>query len=439
MEELKLKGQIKKYIVFSLLFGGIIGVIFPFFTIIFMNYKEKSYMIPFTILCILAGIIVGIMSVVIAKFTLINSIKKLYRHFDIISKGDFTNRLIIPGDDEISELANRFNEFVDELEIIFRNIKVMSDVTNTSSSQLINDFKSLIGDELENRECIGTIYGLKEDAENVIYEVGKQKQILESASNDVTDALQIIDKTSGIAEFSKKLTVETNKKVELSKILIGNSLNSMNGIINAVKEIESSVKKMDESSKEINDITRSIDEITNQTNLLSLNASIEAARAGESGKGFAVVADEIRKLADNSNVSTKKIQEFAGIIMSDINGINETIGRCIVEVNEAISYIKTVQQDIMNLVQNVADSGEQVNSINTSIHEGSIIISKIIGVVLEVIDRNNIIVEHSNNQGCSLDKIQGKINGVFDISNDLLVSTGELDEMMKKFKLNHSG
>ncbi|MDR5862199.1 methyl-accepting chemotaxis protein [Halomonas campisalis] len=41
--------------------------------------------------------------------------------------------------------------------------------------------------------------------------------------------------------------------------------------------------------------------------LLSINAGIEAARAGEAGRGFAVVADNVRKLADDTNSSAKKI------------------------------------------------------------------------------------------------------------------------------------
>lgn len=124
----------------------------------------------------------------------------------------------------------------------------------------------------------------------------------------------------------KNISDITKISVEKMRDTIENTTELNNGLNEFALETMEQVKKTDQ-------IIKLIDNITQQTNILGLNASIEAARAGEHGKGFTVVAKEIQNLANNSQVSTKKIGEILNRIKEEMFGVSEKIEtlNCITE------------------------------------------------------------------------------------------------------------
>lgn len=104
-----------------------------------------------------------------------------------------------------------------------------------------------------------------------------------------------------------KISIDTKELSSKGLSMIGTLIEKSNKTKESTLEVDDLVQDMNQSTKQINLISQTIASITEQTNLLSLNASIESARAGEAGKGFAVVADEIRKLAEQSKVSTEEV------------------------------------------------------------------------------------------------------------------------------------
>lgn len=108
-------------------------------------------------------------------------------------------------------------------------------------------------------------------------------------------------------------------------------------------------EELAEKNKHTEEIIGFIKNIAAQTNLLGLNAAIEAARAGEHGRGFAVVAEEVRKLADQSQEATKRIQTTLKEMNQAVGALNQSV-----EVTGAISQEQAATtQELTSVLEGV--------------------------------------------------------------------------------------
>lgn len=187
---------------------------------------------------------------------------------------------------------------------------------NTSINKVLDAMKKA-ADHLS--DIVGKLRGNMESSNQSIQEIAASAANVESESKTFFREIQVVELEVDSIYTSIDETKQKNKEIVTSidqlKQLADSNKESLLYTVDDIMQVEATYHEtndmMDRLNGQIEEVKialNDIDNIANQTNLLALNAAIEAARAGEQGKGFAVVAEEVRKLADESAKSAKKIQ-----------------------------------------------------------------------------------------------------------------------------------
>lgn len=188
---------------------------------------------------------------------------------------------------------------------------------------------------------------------------------------DMTSQIQDrLETTSQLAGEAKETTDNLQVVVADGKKLADNLQEQSNLVDQNIARISDTVQMLVENVQKVSGITDSILNISSQTNLLALNASIEAARAGEAGKGFAVVADEIRKLAEETKISTEKITEIITQLTRVTNDTQAGIEESVEAINVQRGHVKDVNDSFTKvesgmyvLQKNVVHMSREVESV----------------------------------------------------------------------------
>ncbi len=358
---------------------------------------------------------IGLFSILAVAFIIAFVVNRVTRPIDglntaisSVTAGDFTKDLTAKGYDEIAQMTENMQIFIQSMKKVLSEIiesattiDMQADASNKVASELSDSAKR----QAENMEVLlrnlsDMTFSITSIAENAT-DLAQTVMGINEAGNTV---ISNMESTKDEAENGKSSMTDVNKSMQLVKDGIVVLVNSISNVGSATVKIE--------------EITDTIKNIADQTNLLALNASIEAARAGEAGRGFAVVADEIQKLAETSSDAANQISDL-------IKDVTELIDKTVKESH-------TNSERVTESAGLVDKASSQFNAIYQAIEQTNVLVHGIIADISSVSDVATNMAAITEEQSASAQEIEDNAVDIKELAESVCNNGESVNDQSEK-------
>ena len=300
--------------------------------------KSEIFGLLYSRLATVMGLLVlsGVLAMGLAFFFLRRIIGRVERAAGAaaqVASGDLTVQLQSDVSDESGKMLRAINDMVRSLDGLVRKVK-------SSSEQVVGlatDISAAAQRQKETNQAFDTSTS----------RIAASTQSIRATSREL---LQTVDEVS--AATGTTAQVARSGRAELDRME-----DTMRQLSSATQSISGKLTVIAERAHNIGAVVTTITKVADQTNLLSLNAAIEAEKAGEYGQGFSVVAREIRRLADQTAVSTLDIERLVSEMQASVaSGVTE-MTRFDEQVSAGVQEVMQVGVQLGTIIEGVGDLG----------------------------------------------------------------------------------
>ncbi|MFT7722272.1 MAG: methyl-accepting chemotaxis protein [Roseateles sp.] len=282
----------------------------------------------FGVVVLLAGAVMGVVTG--RAFAKLSAVRDALA--DVASgDGDLSKRLPAAGRDEVAQIAQSFNAFVEKMSGVLGGIRETSASVRTASDEI-----ALGNQELSSR------------TEHTASSLQRAAASLEELTATLSHSADAAGEASRMAAAAADGAAQGGRVVA--------------GVVTTMDEIR-------DASRRIADITSVIDGIAFQTNILALNAAVEAARAGEQGRGFAVVAGEVRTLAQRAGQAAREIKALVGTSEARVEAGATLVSQAGATMTDLVGSVQRVAARIQEITVAAAEQSAGLSQVNVAVNQ----------------------------------------------------------------------
>ena len=291
---------------------------------------------------------------------------------DVVSKaasGDLTGEVTVEGSDAIGRLGNGLKRMFDNLRGLLNNVQKAGIQVTTSATEIAASAKQ--------QEATGI-----EQAQTSVEILSTTKEI----SANTTQLLRTMEEATAVADYTTSATAEAQTNLRRMDL-------TMQNMVAATDSINAKLAALSEKASNINGVLITITKVADQTNILSLNAAIEAEKAGDAGRGFSVVATEIRRLADQTSVSTWDIDQMLKEMQSAVSASVMGMDKFSEEIRRSVGEVRQVTEQLSSVMDQVQKLAPQFDMVLQGMQSQAVGASQISDTMLQLNDATQQTVE----------------------------------------------
>lgn len=319
----------------------------------------------------------------------------------VVSKaaaGDLSGQVTITGQDAIGQLGQGLATMFDNLRSHLNNVQKAGIQVTTSATEIAASSRQ--------QEATGI-----EQAQTSVEILSTTREI----SANTTQLLRTMEQATAVADFTTSATAEAQGNLKRMDA-------TMQHMVTATDSINAKLAALSEKASNINNVLVTITKVADQTNILSLNAAIEAEKAGDAGRGFSVVATEIRRLADQTSVSTWDIEQMVKEMQSAVSASVMGMDKFSEEIRRSVGEVRQVAEQLSSVMDQVQKLAPQFDLVLEGMQSQAVGASQISETMLQLSEATQQTVE--------------SLKATSDAVRQLQYAAGDLQSSVATFSVN---